>query len=331
MVEAPDIRRPRIAGGVAGTAAALALAIGLWSPAALAAGWLVAWISALSVAIGAAIWLLIGRLTGGAWLDAAGPGLRRFSRAVPFVALAGVLLPLAAPALYPWWGGYEGLKGEIYLAPWPFLLRALAILILWSGIGWLAPRPLPPVVAGLLLTLYGISVGFAGLDWILSRDPHFFSTAFGMLLAAMQLGMAMAAVAVAGLRRGVDTGAVGGLMLACALGAFYLSAMQFLVHWSGNLPFKAAWFVARSGPVGNAVIVAALLAGVVAPFALMIGSEARARAATLARAGGLMLAGGVLHLLWLAASGEMIATALAAFCAATLAAVAVALWRERRS
>ncbi|ETX29040.1 hypothetical protein RISW2_03605 [Roseivivax isoporae LMG 25204] len=288
-----------------GALAVLAAAATL-APGTAAAGALAAWLFALSVTTGAGLWLLIARLTGGRWPGAA-PALPALARLTPLIAPAGVLLFLAGPLLYPWWEGVPGLRGEVYLVPWSFGLRGAGILALWSLIGWLAPRGPGPVVAAVLLTAYGISVGLAGLDWVLSRDPDMLSTAFGMLLAAMQLGLALAVAAAAGLDARAPQGVAdcGGLLLACCLGSFYLAAMQFLVSWSGNLPFKAAWFGARTDATGTAVIVTALVLGVLMPFAALLGTSARGSPAVLRAAGASVAAGGVLHLVWLAAPGAM--------------------------
>ncbi|SFE02032.1 hypothetical protein [Roseivivax sediminis] len=335
MAEVPSVPRatPMRMAALAVPAAILAVILGIFEPAALASGFLVAWVTCLSACIGAGVWLLIAQLTGGVWPLAGGATLPALSRMTPLVAVLGPIVFLCGPILYPWWHESEGLRGEIYLVPWSFGLRGAVMLALWALIGWLAPRRPGAPVSALLLTGYGITVGIAGLDWILSRDPHMLSTAFGMLLAAMQLGLALAVCAI----RGLDTATPravadwGGLMLATCLGTFYLSAMQFLVSWSGNLPYKAEWFGARTDGIGTFVIVAAFLLGILLPFGTLIATHRRGSARALRAVGGSMAAAVFLHMLWLTEGGGMHVALVAA--AAVLGAVAGLIWPllERRA
>ncbi len=313
---------PARAGVLTLPGAGLAALTVVYAPGAMAAGGLAAWIFCLSATTGAGVWLLIARLTGGVWPEAAGGALAALSRSTLLVAPFGILLFFAGPGLYPWWQGMEGLVGEIYLVPWSFGLRGAIILALWSIIGWIAPQAPAPPVAAILLIAYGLSVGFAGLDWILSRDPEMLSTSFGMLLAATQLGLALAVLAARGLERRPSRAVAdwGGLLLACCLGNFYLGAMQFLVSWSGNLPFKAAWFGSRTDGIGTALMALVVLLGVVLPFARLIRTADRGSPGVLRIAGASAAAAGLGHLVWLCAPDQTAAALLAAAAIVTIAA-----------
>ena len=90
--------------------------------------------------------------------------------------------------------------------------------------------------------LYGLTMSFAGLDWLLSLDPAFTSTDFAAQMAFTQIACALALAALIGLppddaRARADR---GGLLLAALLGALYLASLQFLVSWSGDLPDEAS-------------------------------------------------------------------------------------------
>lgn len=284
----------------------------------LALAWLVGWLFCLSITVGASVWLLIGSLTGGRWRHAAAPVLEPLSRSTWIVAVLGVPLISAAPLLYPWWAGATGAGQALWLDPALFGLRALPILGLWSALGILAGRKTAPALASLGLILHGVAVSVASLDWLLSLDPSFVSTTFGAHLAIFQLGMAMAVVGFAG--TGGRAGDIGGLMLACVLGVFYLGAMEYLVSWSGNLPDKAHWYLARQQGAGAALLWLSFGLGVLGPFLVLLSSRARRSAATLRWVGASIFAGGALHLVWLAAPGHFAGVALM-----TLALIAAAV------
>ncbi len=270
----------------------------------LAAGWLAAWLFCLGLCVGASGWLMIHAVIGGRWIGAGRHVLEPLAALTPFAALAGLPLLLVLPQLYPWWPGEDSARGALYLNATAFLIRAAIILVGWSLIGVFAARMGRGLaIAGLIF--HGLAVSFAGLDWVLSRNPDFGSTTFGALLAVLQLALALHLAALA-LRRD-DPRAVadwGGLMLACVLGVFYLAAMQFLVSWSGNLPGKAAWYLARLAGAGQAVLVLAVLAGTVVPFLALLPSRWRSDAARLRMIAVCVLAGGLLYLVWICAPGQ---------------------------
>lgn len=325
MAEARIIPAPRRGWGLALAAAAAVLLLGLFVPQGVARGWLAGWLACLSVTMGAAVWLLVAALTGGAWAAAAGPALHRLARATPLVALGGAGFLLAAPVVLPWWAGGE--EAGPWLSPGFFALRTVAVLALWSGLAWIAGRTPGTVGAALALIAYGLSVSVAGVDWILSPDPGFSYTIIGAQLAVMQMTMAMAAVAVLGPARTSGTD-LGGLLLAGVLGSFYLGAMGYVVSWSGNLPEKAAWYLARQAGAGTAVQLVSLLAGVLVPFAVLLVTRWRRSAAVLRVIGACVLVGGLAQFVWLAAPGWMAWAGPVALGGAVLCAAAFAMAQE---
>lgn len=295
-------------------------------PAALARGALAGWLFSVSVCTGASVWLLIGALTGGGWLARAAPVLGVLARWTLAVALGGVGLVPLAPLLFPWWQGAA--EPTLWFDVPFFALRGVAVLILGSVLGFVAMRPLPPALAALALTLYALAVSVAGADWVLSLDPRFVSTAFGAHLAVLQLALALAAVAVLS---GGD-GDIGGLLLACVLGVFYLAAMEYVVSWTGNLPHKAAWYLARQNGWGVGWLWLSFLVGIAGPFAALLSSRIRHSAAALRVIGGAMLVGGLAHLVWLVApeGGAVGAMAVATVAAALSLALLFAGGRHER-
>lgn len=297
----PLVLSPRMAWlALAAAVAVLVLALLFAQPRAIVLGVLSAWLFCLSVTVGGSVWLLIGALTGGRWLAVAGPGLIGLARMTWIVALFGALFIIAGRLLFPWWDQGGGAVQTLWLAPASFMARAACILVLWSVIGLLADR-LTPLWAALVLVAHGIAVSVAGVDWVLSLDPSFVSTAFGAQLAILQLTLALATVAI--LRPAGKGSDIGALLLACILGVFYLAGMGFVVSWSGNLPDKAEWYLARQDGGGLALIWISFALGALAPFCLLLGSAVRSNPVMLRWVGAMIVVGGLLHLVWLSAPG----------------------------
>jgi hypothetical protein len=271
---------------------------------ALARGWLVAWLVWSAVPVGSLVWMLIHRVTGGGWGEALAPALRPAAALVPLAALAFLGVALALPALYPWAADAGAVKPdvtELYLDPALFDLRAGVTLAGWSVLAvlCLAGR-CGPLAAALGLSFYGLTISLVAIDWILSVEPHFTSSAFAAGIALHQLLAALAWAAIVsppGLdgRRASD---LAGLILATLLGVLYIGLMSYIVAWYGDLPAKADWYLKRGTGAWIAVLVAGLAAGGVLPFLGLLFAGVRRSAAALRVVGLLVLIGVALHLAW---------------------------------
>ena len=298
------LSRGRTMPGVGALLAALGLVALAWfDPANAARGWLAGWVLALSVAVGSAVLLLTHALTGGGWRAAGEPWLTVAAGATPLLALGGTALFAGLGLLYPWADGLsEGSVARIWLNAPSWTLRLVVVLALWAGLGLVARQGPGRGVAAAGLAIHALTVSVAGVDWLLSLDRHFVSTDFGAQLAVTQIGAALALPAALGLAPVAAARADwGGLMLACVLGAFYLAGMQFLVSWSGDLPDKAAWYLARNQGAGLALAWAVFVLGALAPFAILLRTAWRGAERPLRLAGALMLTGAFGHLVWIVA------------------------------
>ncbi|GJE26658.1 hypothetical protein [Methylobacterium organophilum] len=270
---------------------------------ALARGWLVAWIAWSAVPVGSLVLLMIHALTGGRWGETLAPVLRPATALVPLVALAFLGIALGLPATYPWAAG-AGAKPDVlqlYLDPTLFLLRAAVTLVGWSLLAWACwAGRCGKLVAGLGLSFYGLTISLVAVDWILSVEPGFNSSAFAAGVALHQILAALAFAALvspAGLdARGASD--LAGLMLASLLGVLYLELMSFIVAWYGDLPPKAAWYLKRGESPWGGILIATLLVGGVLPFAMLLFSAVRRSPALLRAVGLVVLLGVALHLAW---------------------------------
>lgn len=277
------------------------------------AGWLVGLSFWLLVALGALELLAVNALTGGRWGGALWPALAPAAASLPAFLLLVVPLLLGLRAIYPWaadpGAAVHPDVARLYLNSGGFGVRSLLAVAGWSTTAvllvTLRDGGFKTLVAALGLAFHFVATTIVALDWLLSLDPHFKSTAFGMAALVMQL---LAALAWAAMLRPEMEGADGGeagdlaaLLLAATLGALYLGFSQYLVAWYGDLPPKAVWFLRREG-LGWLLLQAAslLLAGLL-PFAALLSAPVRRSPAALARLGPCVLAGILAHLIWIVA------------------------------
>ncbi|MCQ0987076.1 hypothetical protein [Jiella marina] len=270
---------------------------------AMAEAYLAAFVLAISAGMGASVLLHAHRLTGGFWGEAARPTLEGLAATVPFVSIAGLALIVLQFAIYPWIG--EGALSErpavasLYLNPLGFGIRLVFILALWSAMAVSAAGLafVNRIASGLFLALYAFTVNFAAIDWIMSLEPHWASTTFGALFAITQIAIALALllwVDAGGEARPRDD--LAKLTLASILGVVYMTFMQFLVQWSGNLPEKVEYYLLRGSVLWQGVLILSLGAAALAFVILSRTALRQSRSAT--RFAGLVTLVAALLFLW---------------------------------
>jgi len=106
------------------------------------------------------------------------------------------------------------------------------------------------------LLAYGLCLTFASFDWLMSLEPQWFSTIYGVLILGGQglSSLAFLIIALVWLSRRPPLDRIvapahfhdlGNLMLAFVMLWAYFSFSQFLIIWSGNLPHEIGWYLHR--------------------------------------------------------------------------------------
>jgi hypothetical protein len=269
-----------------------------WWPA-----YLVAWLFWTGLSLGSLSLLLLHNLTGGAWGDAVRPLLRGAANVLPLLGLLFLPIALAPEHLYHWAEPHAAEHDAILAHKAPYLnvqwfqIRTacyfalwltLLLLLAWQG-GTSAPDDSRRVrrfsrLSGQGLALHGLAVTFASIDWMMSLEPHWFSTIYGVMIFAGQ-GLAALALAVSVLCAGscctstprvVDGNALhdlGKLLLGFVMLWAYLSFSQFFIIWNGNLPEEVTWYLKRIAGAWKWWAVAIVLLHFVAPFVLLLGRQ----------------------------------------------------------
>jgi hypothetical protein len=139
-------------------------------------------------------------------------------------------------------------------------------------------------LAGPGLIFWGFSVTFMAVDWVLSLDPHWFSTIFGMLFMVGQglssMAFLIALMVVLSRRRPMSEVLtprhlhdLGKFLLALVMVWAYFSFSQFLIIWAGNLPEEIPWYLERLRGGWQYVALALVLGHFALPFALLLSRD----------------------------------------------------------
>jgi hypothetical protein len=276
-----------------------------------------AWLSAATIwfrwPLGCLALLLIHALTGGRWGIPIRPSLLMGTGMLPLLLPALVPILLLLAHLYPWARPGAHLVNGFYLNPGFAAARWIVYLIVWFGIGGLivwrdrASESLYPIApAGLILL--GLTANFAAIDGLMSLDPHFNSSDFGMTFLAESALFALSITIFATLLTGsvaeAERADLGRLLQSLLVLWAYLDFMQVLIVWQSNLPKEAAWYVPRIGGVWGFVSVIIALAHFLLPFLTLLIPGLRRSRRGLFAVTGLLIGMSVIRGWWLVLPAE---------------------------
>jgi len=144
------------------------------------------------------------------------------------------------------------------------------------------------------LVLFVLAFTFASFDWLMSLQPTWYSTIFGLYVyAGAFLGsLAVQCLIVTGLRSsGAPLGQVisvdqqhnlGKLLLAFTAFWAYMGFSQYMLIWAGNLPEELVWIVTRSKGVWRPVGQLILFGQFLLPFFLLLSRDLKRNPRSLA-------------------------------------------------
>src|SRR5436305_9210361 len=139
------------------------------------------------------------------------------------------------------------------------------------------------------LVAYGLTITFASFDWLMSLDPRWYSTIYGVLIMGGQglTSLAFLIIVLVWLSRRAPLNAVvvpshlhdlGNLMLAFTMLWAYFSFSQYLIIWAGNLPAEIDWYLHRSFTSWRFIALALVVTHFCVPFVLLLSRRIKRQA-----------------------------------------------------
>ncbi len=323
-------RLPGIGLGVFLVGLVASLALGRGDLRQLHFSWLVAFLYFLSIALGALFFVLIHYIAKAGWSTAVRRIAENAMGTLPLFAALVVPVVIGMSELFPWTDAEVVAKDPVLLSKQPylnspfFLGRLAFYLVVWSGLALyfgLASRRQDStgdhaitrrlqMAAAPGLFLFAVSITFAAIDWIMSLDPHWYSTIFGLyyFAGAVVAAHAFIAIVTVGLHRsGLVTGVfttdhfhdLGKLLHGFTVFWTYIGFSQFFLIWYANIPEETIWFRHRLMGSWKSVTIALAFGHFVIPFFAIMARTVK-RNPTLLRLGAIwMLAMHYLDLYWL--------------------------------
>lgn len=296
--------------------------------------YLIGWVFCVSIALGSLFFVMFHHITKARWSVT----IRRIPEALaasfPLLALAGVPILFGMHDLFHWTHHelfdpaspeYDAIIAgkEAYLNVPFFLVRYVVYFAAWT---WLGSRlytlsvrndaqPDPQntfdlrTVSAYGIPLTAVTMSFASYDFVMSTDPHWFSTMFGVYffaggwLGALSL-IAFLALALkkAGMLPEVTvehTQDVGKYMLAFVIFWTYVAFSQYMLIWYANLPEEIVWFQKRFTGGWETVAWSLVIFHFVLPFLLLLPRMTKRIAPALAVMAGWLLVMHWVDLWWM--------------------------------
>jgi hypothetical protein len=292
--------------------------------------WMLSSLFWLAIALGALPLLMLHHLVGGKWGFAIRRILEAASRMLPLMAVLFIPILFGIHSLYEWShadivAGDEILKHKSSYLNVPFFTgRAAFYFLVWIVFGWLLNRwsaeqdrtgqlsilPRLQKLSGAGLVVYALTITFASTDWVMSLEPHWFSTIYGMMFMVGQV-LTTLAFAVAILALLAETpplseyltaetlNDLGNLLFAFIMLWAYLSFSQYLIIWSGNLPEEIPWYLRRSSGGWQWIAIALALFHFAVPFFLLLVRRNKRKLKIVASIALAVVAMRLLDLMWL--------------------------------
>jgi hypothetical protein len=254
----------------------------------------------LGMGIGCLAVLLLHHTVGGKW----GMLIRRMceagARTLPYMIVLLLPILLNIHALYPWAqpaaandaviqakAAYLNIPSVLGRAVFYFFIWGLYAYLLskWSAeqdrtgdeglIGKMRSVSAPGLVVFVFVTT------FAFVDWVMSLEPHWFSTIYGVMFLVGQVlesvAFMLALVLILAPRPPFNQYVtkqhihdLGNLMFAFMVLWAYLSFSQFLITWAGNLPDEIPWYLRRLRGGWGWVALTLVLFHFAVPFILLL-------------------------------------------------------------
>ena len=263
--------------------------------------YLVAFMFGLSIAIGGLFFVIVQFLAKAGWSVV----VRRIAENVmgtfPLFAVLFILVVLGLPYTHQqWWHIKAGTDALVeakaaYLNSGFFFVRAAVYFAVWCGLAltfrgrsiaqdtsrdqeityrqqWLAPPA---------LFLFAVTVTFSAIDWMMSMEPHWFSTMWGVYFFA---GCVVANFATLTLlarwlqANGFLTHVItvehyhdlGKLLFGFIVFWSYITFSQYFLIWYANMPEETIWFAQRARGAWSTVGRMLIFGHFLIPFILLL-------------------------------------------------------------
>jgi hypothetical protein len=291
---------PSLIIGIIGVAVAIA-GYFISTPQEFFRAWLTPFVFWFFIPAGALGILCLQYVTGGEWGVLIRRPLGAAARTIPLFLLFGIPVVLGLDQIYVWANDaivandHVLQQKQLWLNPTGWLIRTLFYFALWSLWAWRIRKlslrfyeDRSPYIeltrrkwaaAGLLVFVFTLT--FTSVDWVMSLEPKWYSSMFGI---AFLVGAGLSAFAFVTLFLCLLAGNkamenilkpshfrdLGNLMLAFTMLWAYMNFSQFLLIWYGNIKEETPYYLKRMHGGWGAIALALIIFHFFLPFTMLL-------------------------------------------------------------
>jgi hypothetical protein len=306
--------------------------------------WLLGLTLTFGFAVGGLALLMVQYVTGGKWGLLLRRPLEAMSRTLPLVFVYWVVVAFSLKKLYLWatvtdvsaalklgWINEVQAHAIEFKRPMlntgAFVWVSLACFAIWGFYTWrlnalglkrdeetLAATPgwikRLENISGPGIVIYAITMSVAAIYWVMSLDPTWYSSVYGLLFLVGQgyQVLALAIIVVISLSKGepfktilrqTEQHDLGNFTFAFVMLNIYLAFSQFLIIWSGNLPEEIPWYLDRVTGGWGVIITLDFIFHWLIPFTLLLSRDLKRNKKRLVRVCQWMVFAKAFDLFWL--------------------------------
>jgi hypothetical protein len=291
--------------------------------------YLVAYLFWIGITLGSLALLMVQHLTGGRWALIIRRILEAGSRTLPLMAVAALPLLVGMKAIYVWSRPGQTdpviVAKRLYLNPEFFTIRMVFYFAVWftlayflnkwskeedAGSAGLALWMRMEGLSGIGLVIYGFTVTFASIDWVMSLEPQWYSTIYGLLFMVSQALTALAfSIAMlvwlsdreplSQFVKPAQFQDLSSFLLTFVMLWAYLEFSQFLIIWGGNLSDEIPWYIRRMEGVWGHVGLLLVILSFFLPFFLLLFRHVKRRPRSLLIVAMLILVMRLVDIFWM--------------------------------
>jgi len=306
--------------------------------------WLLGLMMTFGFSVGGLALLMVQYVTGGKWGLLLRRPLEAMSRTLPLVFAYWLVIVFSLKKLYLWAAVTDvsaalksGWINEVQahaiefkrpmLNPTAFVVTGLVCFAIWGFYTWrlntlglqrdvesasTTPEWIKRFenISGPGVLVYALTMTAAVIYWVMSLDPTWYSSVYGLLFLVGQIyGVLALSIIVAvslakaepfsTILRTTEQHDLGKFTFAFVMLNIYLAFSQFLIIWSGNLPEEIPWYLARFNGGWGVIITLDFIFHWLIPFTLLLSRDLKRNKKRLVRVCQWMVFARAFDLFWL--------------------------------
>jgi len=310
--------------------------------------WLLGLMLTFGFAVGGLALLMVQYCSGGKWGLLLRRPLEAMSRTLPLVFAYWLVVAFSLKKLYLWANPAmvdDGVKRGLISAdqletiehairfkqpmlnPTAFVVVSVICFVIWGFYTWRlnslglqrdadSPDSTPAWIkrleniSGPGIVVYAITMSAAAIYWVMSLDPTWYSSVYGLLFLVGQgyQVLALSIIVAVSLSKGepfrtilrsTEQHDLGKFAFAFVMLNIYLAFSQFLIIWSGNLPEEIPWYLDRFMGGWGAIITLDFVFHWLVPFTLLLSRDLKRNKKRLVRVCQWMIFARAFDLFWL--------------------------------